>query len=478
MWSLDEAFDDFPDAVGAVEAARGADGRVEDFVVTYVNPALTKIVQVRAEKLVGRRLLSIVPQFEAMGAADAYRRVIETGEPWQQELPFRGEVAGVPVDALFEMRAVQLGDGALLTYRDVTAVRAAEETTARMAAIVESTDDAVVGGDPNGRVSHWNPGAERLLGWTHDEVIGRDVRFLVREEDYAVQQERYLKCLAGERVERIETQWVRKDRTLVHVMLTASPIMDRDGSVVGVSAVVHDISGRLRTEDELRRSNAELERFADVAAHDLREPLITIQHLTRLLESADGGDPERRATMLDHLRATAVHGNRLVDGLLEYARVGRHPPSFGAVALGPLVEEVLAVLTAQLEEADAAVTAGELPAVTGDARELSRVLQNLLLNAVKFRGMDPPAIEIDAERNVLGWTISVRDNGVGVRPGNRERIFEIFARGQAQELVPGTGLGLAVCKKIVERHGGRIWVEPCDPCGSAFRFTLPDVVAP
>ena len=478
MWSLSEAFDDFPDAVGVIEAARSDDGSLDDFVVTYVNRALVEIVGVPPERLVGHRLLEIVPQFATNGAADAYRRVIATGEAWQRELPFDGEVAGQPISALFEMRAVRLGDGALCTYRDITAMRMAEDTTARMAAILESTDDAVVGADPNGKITHWNPGAERLIGWKREEVVGRDVRVLVREEDYAVQQERYLACLAGQRVERIETQWVRRDRSLINVMLTASPIQDRDGTVVGVSAVVHDVTARLRTEDELRRSNAELERFADVAAHDLREPLITIQHLTRLLEATDAADEERRTQMLGHLRSAAVHGNRLVDGLLEYARVGRSAPTFGAVALGPLVAEVLGVLTAQLDEAHANVEVGPMPAVTGDARELSRVLQNLVLNAVKFHGMEPPEVLIDAERDDRGWTISVRDNGVGVRPGNRERIFEIFARGQAQELVPGTGLGLAVCKKIVERHGGRIWVEPREPGGSAFRFTLPDLVAP
>ena len=153
-----------------------------------------------------------------------------------------------------------------------------------MAAIVESTDDAIVGAGRDGRVTHWNPGATRLLGYAREEIVGEPVRVLVRDEDFESQNARFARVLSGERVERIETQWVHKDGSLLDVVLTASPLRDRAGEVIGASAVVHDITARKRDEAELRRSHAELERFADIAAHDLREPLMAITQLTALLE--------------------------------------------------------------------------------------------------------------------------------------------------------------------------------------------------
>ena len=221
------------------------------------------------------------------------------------------------------MRAVKLGDGILVTYRDMSDLRRAEAAAELMAAIVESTDDAIVGADREGRITHWNPGAERLLGYARDEIVGQYVRTLVRDEDFESQNARFGRVLAGERVERIETQWVRKDGGLLDVVLTASPLRDRAGEVVGASAVVHDITARKRDEAELRRSHAELERFADIAAHDLREPLMAITQLTALLER---GVDAQREEIITHLRAAAAYGCRLVDGLLDLARVGRGAP--------------------------------------------------------------------------------------------------------------------------------------------------------
>jgi PAS domain S-box-containing protein len=339
-----------------------------------------------------------------------------------------------------------------------------------MAAIVESTDDAIVGADREGRITHWNPGAERLLGYEHDEIIGQPVRLLVLDEDFPTQNERLRAVLAGRRVERIETQWVRKDGGLVDVLLTASPIRDRDGAVVGASAVVHDITARKRDEAELRRSHAELERFADIAAHDLREPLMAISQLTALLER---GVEDQREEIVAHLRAAVAHGRRLVDGLLDLARIGRNPAPEQRVELRPMVEGLLDTLAPQIEAAGARVEVGPLPTVRGVEGELARVFQNLLVNALKFRGDAPPVIEVNAARGPGEWILTVRDNGPGVSERNRERVFDLFARGHSEDAAPGNGLGLAVCRKVVELHGGRIWVEPAPGGGSAFRLSLP-----
>jgi PAS domain S-box-containing protein len=467
---LGEAFDQFPDGLSVLTAVRDDDGTIVDFHAIYANAALERISGMRIADIVDHRLLDFVPAFREGGPFDAYRAVVETGAPWEQEIEFDGIVGGERIAGVFEMRAVRLGDGILVTYRDVTALRRAEAVAERMAAIVESTDDAIVGADREGRITQWNPGAVRLLGYTRDEIIGEYVRTLVRDDDFAAQNARFQTVLSGERVERIETQWVRKDGALLDVVLTASPLRDRAGDVVGASAVVHDITARKRDEAELRRSHAELERFADIAAHDLREPLMAITQLTALLERGIDG---QREEILTHLRAAAAHGCRLVDGLLDLARVGRGAPPARMVDLRLLVDDLLDTLTPQIEAAGAEVEVGPLPTVLGVEGELARVFQNLLANALKFRGEAPPVINVCAARAPREWTLTVADNGPGVSERNRERIFELFARGQADGEAPGTGLGLAVCRKVVELHGGRIWVEPAPGGGSAFRLTLP-----
>ena len=264
---------------------------------------------------------------------------------------------------------------------------------------------------------------------------------------------------------------MRKDGGLVDVVLTASPMLDRGGAVVGASAVVHDITARKRDEAELRRSHAELERFADIAAHDLREPLMAITQLTALLERDVDG--RQREQIVAHLRAAAAHGSRLVDGLLDLARIGHGPAPAERVDLKRTVGELLGTLAPQIEAAGARVEVGPLPTVRGVEGELARVFQNLLANALKFRGQAPPAVEVFAARGPGDWTLTVRDNGPGVSERNRERIFDLFARAHSEDAAPGNGLGLAVCRKVVEMHGGRIWVEPAPGGGSAFRLTLP-----
>ena len=467
---LDEAFDLFPDGLSVLTAVRADDGRIVDFHAVYANAALARISGMRIDEIVDHRLLDFVPAFRDGGPFEAYRDVVETGAPWQMEIEFDGLVGGARVSGVFEMRAVKLGDGILVTYRDMTDLRRAEAAAELMAAIVESTDDAIVGADRAGRITHWNAGAERLLGYAREEIVGEYVRTLVRDEDFESQNARFSRVLAGERVERIETQWMRKDGTLLDVVLTASPLRDRAGEVVGASAVVHDITARKRDEAELRRSHAELERFADIAAHDLREPLMAITQLTALLER---GVDSQREEIVTHLRAAAQHGSRLVDGLLDLARVGRGAPPAKPVDLRRLIEGLLDTLAPQIEAAGARVELGPMPTVPGVEGELARVFQNLLANALKFRGDAPPVVAVSAARGAREWTLTVADNGPGVSERNRDRIFELFARGQVDGQAPGTGLGLAVCRKVVELHGGRIWVEPAPGGGSAFRMTLP-----
>ena len=216
-----------------------------------------------------------------------------------------------------------------------------------------------------------------------------------------------------------------------------------------------------------RRMEADLASYANVVAHDLSEPVAGISMLVSLLERRPEQPPP--PAVLQQLRASSERARDLIDGVLLHARAGEL--TVERVPLAELVADVVADLRPRLDDARAAVAIGPLPEVEGDPQQLRRVLQNLLANAVKFRAEAPLRIEVSAMRDSHEWVFTVRDNGIGVSPEQAGRIFGMFARADRER--DGTGIGLAVCRRIVEAHGGRIWVEPAAGGGSAFRFTLP-----
>jgi signal transduction histidine kinase len=218
---------------------------------------------------------------------------------------------------------------------------------------------------------------------------------------------------------------------------------------------------------EQRRMEAELRGYADVVAHDLREPIANMALLIRLLER--GGDEPPRAEVLEMLRNGIERSQELIDAVLAYARMGEVTPE--RVPLDELLGRVAEDLRPSLEEAGATLELRDLPVLRCDPQQLRRVFQNLVGNAVKFRGDAPPRVEVSAERRTEEWVLTVRDNGVGVDPKQSTRIFGMFSRADPDS--DGVGIGLAVCRQVVEAHGGRIWVEPATGGGSAFRFTMP-----
>ncbi|WP_158284616.1 PAS domain S-box protein [Azospirillum sp. TSO35-2] len=257
-------------------------------------------------------------------------------------------------------------------------------------------------------------------------------------------------------------------------------------------SLIHDITERCIAEEalrhktgELERSNAELEAFAYVASHDLRQPLRVITSYLTLLERSLGDtlDADGREC-IDFARDGAQRMDRLIVDLLDYSRVGRKAKPFRPVPLGDPLRLALLNLEVAIQDCGATVTLeGELPTVAGDDNELMRLFQNLVGNAVKYRAQDrPPVVRIAAAPDPQGWRIDIRDNGIGIAAEDRERVFGIFQRLHRRDEYEGTGVGLAVCKKIVDHHGGRLWVEetPDDdlraggrPCGSLFRMVLP-----
>ena len=232
-----------------------------------------------------------------------------------------------------------------------------------------------------------------------------------------------------------------------------------------------------RSNAELSRSNAELEQFASVTSHDLQAPLTTISMYAELLDRRRGGSGGNGGNgdldLVDGIRDATQQARGLIRDLLEYSRAGRGRLSLEQVPAGRIVDQALEALAGAIEETHAEITVGELPVVLADRANLCRVFQNLVGNAVKFTGDETPRVSIDAEHEDGHWRFSVRDNGIGMDSKNAERIFEPFQRLHGEEDYPGTGIGLAVCERIVDQHGGRIWVSSRQGEGSVFHFTLP-----
>jgi signal transduction histidine kinase len=255
-----------------------------------------------------------------------------------------------------------------------------------------------------------------------------------------------------------------------------------DPSLVPLAAAIGSQIGqfieRRRAEAELRRSNEDLQQFAYVASHDLQEPLRMVAGFTQLLaRRTQGRLDEKTSEYMTYILDGVSRMRELINALLEYSRVGTRGQQFEPVSLDSIFQQSLRNLQASVEESGAEVISGPLPEVTGDRIQLTQLLQNLIGNALKFRGVEPPHVRAAAERRDGEWVLSISDNGIGVAPEFADRIFVIFQRLHGPGEYPGTGMGLAIAKKIVERHGGRIWVESEPGRGAAFRFTLPDALS-
>jgi light-regulated signal transduction histidine kinase (bacteriophytochrome) len=244
---------------------------------------------------------------------------------------------------------------------------------------------------------------------------------------------------------------------------------------------IRDITDRIQAQDQLKkalldqeRSNQELEQFAYVVSHDLQEPLRMVSSYTQLLRRRYKDKLDQDA---DEFITFAVDGaarmQRLITDLLMYSRVGTRGKPPQPTDCGRVLTQTLANLRTAITESQAVVTNDNLPSIMADETQMAQLFQNLIGNAIKFHGDRPPRIHLSARQEEDGWLFSVKDNGIGIDPAQGERIFVVFRRLHQRDEYPGTGIGLAICKRIVERHGGRIWVESNSDSGSTFYFTIP-----
>jgi PAS domain S-box-containing protein len=351
--------------------------------------------------------------------------------------------------------------------------------------ILEAAPDAVVIVDRQGIIRIVNDQTEKLFGYPRAELLGKNVDELVPESvrsTHKSHRDRYLKDARTRPMGMgLDLHARRKDGTEIPVEISLSPLHKADGNIL-VIATIRDVTERheweqalARRSEELEQSNAELQQFAYVASHDLQEPLRMIVSFLGLLKKRYGGQLDAEA---DEFINFAVDGGTrmqaLIQDLLTYSRVGGRDLAPELVDTGKLVDDVLTELRPTIEEKRARVTRGRLPKVKADPIQISRVFQNLIANGLKFHGEEAPRISIEAELIGSAWMFSVKDNGIGIPPEQFDRIFRIFQRLHSQAEYPGTGIGLAICKRIIERHGGRIWVNSTPGEGTTFHFTVPD----
>jgi PAS domain S-box-containing protein len=363
-------------------------------------------------------------------------------------------------------------------------VRESVEADERMRSIVDHVVDGIITIDEHGKVESYNPAAEKIFNYAASEVVGNNVKMLMPDPFHS-EHDDYLGNYLRSGVAKIigigrEVIGRRKDGSTFPMDLAVSEF--RLGQRRYFTGIVRDISERKRAESELRksaqelaRSNLDLEQFAYVASHDLQEPLRAVAGCVQVLKRRYHGQLDGRA---DELIAHTVDGvsrmQALIDGLLSYSRVGTRGKAFEPSDCLAILHRALANLEISIQEAGAVVTFDRLPIVNVDAAQLTQLFQNLVSNAIKFRCLAAPTIHVGVRRDDAQWIFSVKDNGIGVEPAYFERIFVIFQRLHTRSEYPGTGIGLALCKKIVERHGGRIFVESELGHGSTFSFTIPD----
>lgn len=575
-------------------------------LIRLVNAQAKRVFGYQSEALIGKRVEVLIPERlrdrHAGHRTDYFtapkvRGMGEGLELWGR----RKDGQEFPIEISLSPMETEDGIWATAAVRDISQQKRERDAAVRLAAIVESSNDAIIGKDLEGRITSWNRAAEQIFGYGAQDAIGRDVTILFPPERLHEEQQILERVRQGAQIQHFETQRVAADGRLIEMSLTISPIRDALGRVVGAStigrdvgerkranelfralletapdamviidraglinlvnaqterlfgysrehligqpvevliperlrgrhadhragyfagpklremgaglelwglrsngeefaieislspmniegellatAAVRDISERKAVErklakyaDDLTRSNRDLEQFAYVASHDLQAPLRSVIGFSQLLRKKyDPQFDDDGREFLHYVESSARHMQELINGLLAFSRVGSQGADFSEVDAEAVMAGVITHLSATIQERNARITHDPLPRVRASKIEFNQLLQNLIVNGLKFQPGESPRVHVSARREGSHWHFSVQDWGIGISPEHQERIFQIFQRLHPPETYEGTGIGLAVCQKIVQRHGGRIWVESTAGEGATFHFTL------
>ena len=461
-------------------------------IVLSWNYAAERMFGYTAAEIIGQSIRLIIPSDRWNEGEDVLRSV-RAGERVDHFETIRQRKDGALIPVSLTVSPIRTANGAIIgaskIVRDMSERSMMERETNRLAAIVDSSDDAIISTDLNGILQTWNRAAERMFGHTSAEIVGRPITTIIPEDRLQEGVDILAHIRSGLSMRLSDTVCRGKDGTLVPISLTVSPICDRNGRVVGASTIARDLSAlrvyattleqtvKERTA-ALELANTQLESFAYSVSHDLRAPLRGMQGLSHaLLEDYGEQLDERGRDYAARIVSEAASLDRLIQDLLTYSRLTQIEVEMEDIGLGEVLDSALHNLREDIRVSHAVVrVSGSLPNVRANRTMLIQVVTNLISNAVKFGG-EHPAVVVVLERDGDLARITVEDHGIGIAPQHQERIFRAFERLHGVESYPGTGMGLAIVRKAIERQGGRVGVQSEEGQGSRFWIELPRSVA-
>jgi len=471
-----------PDAVLLIDS-RGA--------IEFANANVERLYGYALNEVIGQPADLLTPLLKAEETLHLFHEALASepvNEPSEirfvrEELLFHGrrkDGTEFPADVRIRLIKTEEGPMVYANIRDISAIKLAET---RFRNLLESAPDAMVIMNSEGRIELINLQTEKLFGYSSAELAGQMVEVLVPQPLHEAHVEHrrgyFTRPKKREMGAGLDLMAVRKDGSEFPVEISLSPLEGPAG--ISVTAAIRDVTERKAASrvlaekmDELRHSNEQLEQFAHIASHDLQEPLRMVASYTQLLAKRYKGRLDADA---DEFIGYAVEGTQrmkqLIEALLEYSRTGKGSPPVRQFSSELVLRQALATLRVRIEESGAVVTHDPLPTITASDEPLVQIFQNLVGNAIKYRGDRVPQIHISSETTEKEWIFSVADNGIGIDPRFFEKIFLIFQRLHSQDEFEGTGIGLAICHRILHQQGGRIWVESEPGQGATFYFALP-----
>jgi len=480
----------------AMDAIMTLDGEQK---ILLFNTAAETMFKCTAADAIGQPVERFIPKRFRGSHADHVRKFGETHVTTRSMTSLggifglRGDGEEFPIEASISQLETTGQKFYTVILRDISERNRAEEVSERLAAIVESSDDAIIGKDLDGVATNWNAGAERLFGYSAREMVGQPLMRLIPPDREHEEKEILDRVRSGQGVRHFDTVRLHKDGSTIYVSVTVSPIKNSAGKIIGVSKVARDISERKRAENEifelnetleervnertlqLETVNKDLESFSYSVSHDLRAPLRHIDGFVQLLAKREVENlDDTSAHYLDVISAAVSRMGKLIDELLAFSRTGRQELKSRRVDLNLLVKQSQQELVPPIEGRNIEWKISKLPPVDGDPVLLGLVMTNLMSNAIKYtRNRENAAIEIGAlDDSAKQATIFVRDNGAGFDMQYADKLFGVFQRLHRENEFEGIGIGLATVQKIVNRHGGRIWAEAEPDKGATFYFMV------
>lgn len=489
--------------------------RAEDngnrFIIHDLNRTAQSIDKVDHDQVVGKDLLSVFPGAKEFGLYDAMQRVWRTGFALYQGVRYYQDAR---ITGWRENFVYRLPNGEVVAvYKDQTSQKQNEEKIQQLASIVESSNDAIVAVRLDGTISNWNPAAERIYGYTAEEILGKPVLQMIPPELYRQTLDALDMISENRRVESFESQRIGKDGSLFDVSVTMSPVLDIGGQVVAASIIVHDISKRKRMEEallsahdqleqkvrqrteqlsaaneelraeirrreqvenDLQKSNEQIKLFSYRVLHDLKSPTVSIRGLTNLLQKKYSETlNEKGKQFCTQINKEADQIASLVEKVNQFIATRESPLTIEEIPVKELFQTSKNEFAARISERQIALLEEETEAVVrGDRLALIRVLRNFVENSLKYGGDQLSSIRLGYQATDDFHVFSVRDNGQGVRSENVQRIFGLFERDQPSSTIEGTGLGLAIVKEIAEQHHGAVWLESTPLVETTFYFSV------